>query len=550
MVNSDTMEVGVGELPATPRPFLVEEIFTPSPTPSPHLLELPPSPKTSRPLQSALPQPLLPVRSPQLTTDPYEFVMSDPEFESPSGQVSPDLLGMSTEPMDVGVDSDEERIRPRRLNVAERNALNVDTQMVKYCPLCDFMTAGHKLGRHLQNRHRSQIKKPRDLNIRKICQHIASESRKSYSVVPLRVIEKKLGPYWDDRCFRSIAHELTTMGRIKTYGGSWNLPGVSDTSNPFECFFTDSDFGPDTLVKNVSATPAVPVLPIPETSGETIPIPGPSGTSGRPANPENITMTKANAPSSESKLRKASEALGLNHQLPSNHPLIVMFRKALEISHGNNSQAANNYVSNVSRVLCYVHQQLVANNLPPKHWADLVTADVEFYVDFFRRREEIGQTKATTINYMKNLRLLLSNIIKSFIYEDQSFPKGFDLLPCVQTVTNIKLLEHKLGLLYRRTTKQQPTELFARKTTGGENLPDYSKVVESIVNINAKWIWGDTQQQTFERIKQKFIEDIIIQFPDFDREFYLNTDASTTHLGAELYQINEEGQHQTLGLRK
>ncbi|CAI6377165.1 unnamed protein product [Macrosiphum euphorbiae] len=232
MVNSDTMEVSVGELPGhppTPRPLLVEEIFTPSPTPSPHLLELPPSSMTSPSLPSASPQPLLPGRSPPPTTDPYEFFLSEPEFESPSGQVSPDLLGMSTEPMDVGVDSDEEGLRPRRLNVAQRNALKVDTQMVKYCPVCDFMTVGHKLGRHLANRHRSQIKKPRDLNIRKICQHIASESRKSYSVVPLRVIEKKLGPYWDDRCFRSIAHELTTMGKMKTYGGSWNLPDVTDT---------------------------------------------------------------------------------------------------------------------------------------------------------------------------------------------------------------------------------------------------------------------------------------------------------------------------------
>lgn len=90
------------------------------------------------------------------------------------------------------------------------------------------------------------------------------------------------------------------MGRMKTYGGSWNLPGVSDTSNPFQCFFTDSDFGPDTLVKNVFATPAVPVLPIPETSGETCSISGPTGTSGRPATPENIMMTKTNVPSSES----------------------------------------------------------------------------------------------------------------------------------------------------------------------------------------------------------------------------------------------------------
>jgi hypothetical protein len=51
----------------------------------------------------------------------------------------------------------------------------------------------------------------------------------------------------------------------------------------------------------------------------------------------------------------------------------------------------------------------------------------------------------------------------------------------------------------------------------------------------------------FENIKNKFLEDIVIQFPDFTREFYINTDALTTHVGAELYQINDEGRHQSLG---
>jgi len=51
-------------------------------------------------------------------------------------------------------------------------------------------------------------------------------------------------------------------------------------------------------------------------------------------------------------------------------------------------------------------------------------------------------------------------------------------------VTKIKLLDHKLGLVYKRTMKQQPTELFLRKTTEGEHLPDYAKVVDSITKIS------------------------------------------------------------------
>jgi len=37
------------------------------------------------------------------------------------------------------------------------------------------------------------------------------------------------------------------MGRMKVYGGSWDLPGVQDMKNPFSPFLTEcemEDFGP------------------------------------------------------------------------------------------------------------------------------------------------------------------------------------------------------------------------------------------------------------------------------------------------------------------
>jgi len=79
--------------------------------------------------------------------------------------------------------------------------------MVKYCPVCDFTTVGHKLGRHIECKHWAVLQKPRDTSKKKICEIIAVESRKSYSIIPMRAIQKKVGPYWDDRCYRSIVHE-------------------------------------------------------------------------------------------------------------------------------------------------------------------------------------------------------------------------------------------------------------------------------------------------------------------------------------------------------
>lgn len=42
------------------------------------------------------------------------------------------------------------------------------------------------------------------------------------------------------------------------------------------------------------------------------------------------------------------------------------------------------------------------------------------------------------------------------------------------------------------------------------------------------------------------MEDIIIKYLNFDEEFYLSTDASGTHLGAELFQKGKEGNHGTI----
>lgn len=106
------------------------------------------------------------------------------------------------------------------------------------------------------------------------------------------------------------------------------------------------------------------------------------------------------------------------------------------------------------------------------------------FVLFFRR-EELGQTKATTINYLKNIRLLFSYIIRAYVYEDPNFPAGFDQSPCTETITKIKLLDQKLDLVYKRTTKQQPQELFRRKTKEAKSMPDYTEVVKCLGDISS-----------------------------------------------------------------
>jgi len=81
-------------------------------------------------------------------------------------------------------------------------------------------------------------------------------------------------------------------------------------------------------------------------------------------------------------------------------------------------------------------------------------------------------------------------------------------------------------------------------------MRDLSQSTAVLSNLTKKgniWSWGQQQQRTFEDIKTAFLADIIIEYPDFTSEFYLSTDASRTHIGAELFQLSKEGQHRTLG---
>lgn len=81
-------------------------------------------------------------------------------------------------------------------------------------------------------------------------------------------------------------------------------------------------------------------------------------------------------------MRKSASESGLNDRLPGNHPLLILFRATLSISHGEGNHAADNYVANVARVLHFVHKYLLENGAPPKHWSDLLTTSVKPYKQY------------------------------------------------------------------------------------------------------------------------------------------------------------------------
>ena len=75
---------------------------------------------------------------------------------------------------------------------------------------------------------------------------------------------------------------------------------------------------------------------------------------------------------------------------------------------------------------------------------------------------------------------------------------------------------------------------------------DYSKLTsrfKHLLSSKYKWKWGEEDDQTFKTIKEKFLEKVMLQHPEFNRRFFINCDASDVSLGAEIYQESDEGDH-------
>jgi len=77
-------------------------------------------------------------------------------------------------------------------------------------------------------------------------------------------------------------------------------------------------------------------------------------------------------------------------------------------------------------------------------------------------------------------------------------------------------------------------------------IENFSKIADPLYELLKKditYIWTESQQEAFEFLKKKLTTAPIIQYPDFEKPFFLYTDASGTGIGAVLAQKNDKLEH-------
>jgi hypothetical protein len=70
-------------------------------------------------------------------------------------------------------------------------------------------------------------------------------------------------------------------------------------------------------------------------------------------------------------------------------------------------------------------------------------------------------------------------------------------------------------------------------------VPNYSKIAQPLLNLTKKnlvWCWEQPQHDAFEELKTRMCYSPVLTQPDFEKRFYLQTDASAYGMGTVLSQ--------------
>jgi hypothetical protein len=119
-------------------------------------------------------------------------------------------------------------------------------------------------------------------------------------------------------------------------------------------------------------------------------------------------------------------------------------------------------------------------------------------------------------------------------------PEKIEQLKNYKRPTTIVEIQSFLGLAsyYRRFIKNfaeiaYPLIELTKKKKDKLNMK-LKKMNKAVEIENTTWKWGDAEQKAFETLRECLITPPIVAFPDFDKEFFIFTNASNYGIGAVL----------------
>ena len=165
---------------------------------------------------------------------------------------------------------------------------------------------------------------------------------------------------------------------------------------------------------------------------------------------------------------------------------------------------------NWKEAIVYLDDILIFSSNIPEHYKRIKNV--------FKRIKESGlKISPSKCHFMRQEIKFLGHVINQNGIHTESTKieaiKNFERPKC------IKKLRSFLGITnyYRRFIK---------------NYTDFSKILESLCGSNMKkLIWTDDCEAAFQSLKEQLIKAPVLIFPDFTKEFILDTDASLIALG-------------------
>ncbi len=83
-----------------------------------------------------------------------------------------------------------------------------------------------------------------------------------------------------------------------------------------------------------------------------------------------------------------------------------------------------------------------------------------------------------------------------------------------------------------------------------KHIPKFAKVAAPLTNLtrkNVEFQWTENCEKSFERLKERLTEAPVVVRADINQPFVVTTDASNTHVGGVLSQIQADGSDRPIG---